>query len=118
MTGSNNTSANPPLDTEALLGEARAVLTELGVSETGEPSPRPLNQRSTSILLPCQGTEGQPFLLKYFVPPLPPPLPPPPAPPAPPKFGSKTTQGGRSRFTPSWILSTHSAESSRLRRPS
>ncbi|GEM_PF-2142599 len=70
MTGSKNTSSNPSLDTEGLLAEARSVLAELGVTETGEPSPRPLNQRSTSILLPCQGTEGQPFLLKYFIPPL------------------------------------------------
>lgn len=49
--------------------KAEALLEELGLSKAEDSRVRPESGHNSSILLPCVGTEGQPFLLKYFVPP-------------------------------------------------
>ena len=50
-------------------GAARAVLASLGLTEVTTPHPRPVSGHSSSVLLPCDGVNGEPFLLKYFHPP-------------------------------------------------
>ncbi len=57
--------AGPP----EYVAAARAVLAELGVAEAVQQGVRPLSGHSTSILLPCTGVNGEPFLLKYLHPP-------------------------------------------------
>lgn len=48
---------------------ARAVLDELGLTESPAPRMRPVSGHSSSVLIPCDGVDGRPFLLKYFIPP-------------------------------------------------
>jgi len=48
---------------------ARRVLDELGLQEVELPHVRPVSGHSSSIPIPCNGPEGQPFLLKFFIPP-------------------------------------------------
>lgn len=48
---------------------ARGVLRELGLTEAEEPRIRPFSGHRSSVLLLCNGINGQPFLLKFFVPP-------------------------------------------------
>ncbi|MEM7203037.1 MAG: aminoglycoside phosphotransferase family protein [Planctomycetota bacterium] len=51
------------------LDAAREVLGELGISEAQAPRLRPVSGHSSSLLVPCTGVGGEPFLLKYFHPP-------------------------------------------------
>ncbi len=48
---------------------AKRVLDELGIEEGPAPAPRPISGHHSSVLLPCHSSDGQSFLLKYFVPP-------------------------------------------------
>ncbi len=48
--------------------QATAVLDMLDL-KLGTQRVRPVSGHNTSLLLPCRGTDGRPFLLKYFIPP-------------------------------------------------
>ncbi len=48
---------------------ARKVLGDLGLAEATSVRTRPVSGHSSSILLPCNGVDGRPFLLKFFIPP-------------------------------------------------
>ena len=48
--------------------QAQATLKSLNLTP-GERRVRPISGHNTSVLLPCRGTDGRPFLLKYFIPP-------------------------------------------------
>lgn len=50
-------------------GEAQVVLGELGLRESQNVRVRPTSGHHSSILVPCDGVDGRPFLLKYFIPP-------------------------------------------------
>ena len=49
--------------------QALAVLDQLGLRESNNVRVRPTSGHHSSILVPCDGTDGRPFLLKYFIPP-------------------------------------------------
>ncbi len=52
------------------LAKARAVLKSLDLKAKDSAEVlRPVSGHNSSILLPCEGADGQPYLLKYFVPP-------------------------------------------------
>ena len=51
------------------LAQAHAVIHDLGLEVAGEMRPRVNAEHSSSILVPCNGVDGRPFLLKFFVPP-------------------------------------------------
>lgn len=61
------TATEPESDAEYRLA-ARGVLTELGLHEIPA-RVRPVSGHSSSVLVPCDGVDGRPFLLKFFVPP-------------------------------------------------
>jgi aminoglycoside phosphotransferase len=67
----SESAANPEQanDLEGHRARASAVLAELGLNEVHLPDLRPVSGHSSSILVPCSGTSGEPFLLKYFIPP-------------------------------------------------
>ena len=48
---------------------ALTVLDELGLRESSDVRVRPTSGHHSSILVPCDGTDARPFLLKYFIPP-------------------------------------------------
>ena len=48
---------------------ARKVLEELGLREADEKYLRPASGHNSSLLIPCDGANDRPFLLKYFAPP-------------------------------------------------
>jgi len=45
------------------------VLDELGLRESSDSRLRPTSGHHSSILVPCDGVDGRPFILKYFIPP-------------------------------------------------
>jgi len=49
--------------------QAVQVLVDLGLEETEDVRVRPTSGHHSSILLPCNGVNGQTFLLKFFLPP-------------------------------------------------
>lgn len=51
------------------MAAARKLLAELNLTEVESPRIRPISGHSSSIPIPCNGPAGQPFLLKYFMPP-------------------------------------------------
>lgn len=51
------------------LAKAHDVIHELGLQVAGPVRPRAHAEHSSSILVPCQGVDDRPFLLKFFVPP-------------------------------------------------
>jgi len=58
-----------PIQTTDLISQAREVLEELGIEESSMQPPRPIHEHHSSLLLPCKGTDGREFLLKFFHPP-------------------------------------------------
>jgi len=57
------------MESTAVIDRAHAVLEELGIEESRLPAPRMISGHHSSVLVPCTGTDGRSFLLKYFVPP-------------------------------------------------
>jgi aminoglycoside phosphotransferase (APT) family kinase protein len=51
------------------LAHAHEVIHDLGLQVAGDMRPRADAAHSSSILVPCDGVDGRPFLLKFFVPP-------------------------------------------------
>jgi aminoglycoside phosphotransferase (APT) family kinase protein len=51
------------------LAQAHEILHDLGLEVAGDQRPRVHAEHSSSILVPCNGVDGRPFLLKFFVPP-------------------------------------------------
>src|SRR5687767_10262808 len=52
------------------LARAREVLADIGLTESSESVARPTSGHRSSVLVPCEGANGQGFLLKVFEPPL------------------------------------------------
>lgn len=64
------TSPEEPRDLEATYREAALeVLRSLHLEESADVRVRPTSGHHSSILLPCDGRDGQPYLLKFFIPP-------------------------------------------------
>ena len=51
------------------LATARKVLQRLDLRESSTPRIRPVSGHSSSIPIPCEGPNGEQFLLKFFIPP-------------------------------------------------
>lgn len=51
------------------LADARAVLADLQLEESGPQHLRPVSGHRSSLLLPCNGANKQRYLLKFFIPP-------------------------------------------------
>ena len=62
------TAADPESSDAPYRTAAREVLATMGLQER-EARVRPVSGHSSSVLVPCDGSDGRPFLLKYFVPP-------------------------------------------------
>jgi aminoglycoside phosphotransferase len=61
---------NPPEDYETpFRNAALQVIDELGLKEADTGRLRPSSGHRSSILVPADGVDGRPFLLKYFIPP-------------------------------------------------
>lgn len=63
------TDAVDPPAPERHLATARALMHELGLVEVDDVRVRPVSGHNSSLLVPCRGRDGSPYLLKLFVPP-------------------------------------------------